>query len=257
MSFNLPQFRKAGIFSSALIIALSMVLLAGNFTASQSSGTSVTTCYNKKTGAMRYLVKGKCAKTESTLRIDKVGAPGATGATGAPGPSGAPGYSAGLSITDIHDDSDAAYHPTVPISDGSQGFNPTLIFRSDDISTSGAQSSDRLALTEYKLVQISASLVFLQVSGDADVQEKGKISCNMFRGLPGALINDFQYVTGSSAVMDISETSIHSGFYGSMTMNGWMQVGSDSVFAVKCIRFGTNPSDVRLSEITLNAVAIG
>jgi hypothetical protein len=227
---------------------------------------------------MRYLVKGNCAKTESTLRIANVGKPGATGArgatgltgatgptgatgaqgpTGATGPAGAPGYSTGLSVTDIHDDSDPSYRPTVSISDGSQGFNPTLIFRSDDISTSGVQSSDRLALTEYKLVQISASLVFLQVSGDAGVQEKGKISCNIFRGLPGALANEFQYVTGSGAVIDISETSVDSGFYGSMTMNGWTQVGSDSVFAVRCIRFGESPSDVRLSEITLNAIAIG
>jgi hypothetical protein len=79
----------------------------------------------------------------------------------------------------------------------------------------------------------------------------------MFRGLPGALINNFQYVTGSNTIMDISETSADSGFYDTMTMNGWTQVGSDSVFAVKCIRFGDNPSDVRLSEFTLNAVAIG
>ena len=57
--------------------------------------------------------------------------------------------------------------------------------------------------------------------------------------------------------MDISETSADSGFYDTMNMNAWTQVGSDSVFAVKCIRFGDNPSDVRLSEFTLNAVAIG
>ena len=277
-SFHLSQFRKLGVFSSSLIIALAMIVVAGNFTASQSSGTSVTTCYNKKTGAMRYLVKGKCAKTESTLRIDKVGTPGAagatgaqgatgptgatglqgsTGATGAPGPTGAPGYSAGLSVTDIHDDSDPSYHPTVLVSDTSQSFSPTLVFRTDDVSTSGAKSSDLLALTDYKLVQISASLVFLQVSHDEAAVEQGKISCNMFRGLPGALINDFQYVTGSGAVMDISETSVDSGFYGSMTMNGWTQVGSDSVFAVRCIRFGENPSDVRLSEFSLNAIAVG
>ena len=258
--FRSQLARTLGVFSIALVIALSMIVVAGNYSASQSSGTSVTTCYNKKSGAMRYLVKGVCKKTESTLKIDNVGTPGATGATGvqgAAGPAGAPGYSSGLSVTDIHDDSDPSYRPTVSISDGSQGFNQTLIFRSDDISTSGTQSSDRLSLSEYKLVQISASLVFLQVSGDADVRETGKISCNMFRGLPGALINDFQYVTGSGAVMDISETSVDSGFYGSMTINGWTQVGSDSVFAVKCIRFGSNPSDVRLSEITLNAIAIG
>lgn len=241
-----------------------MVVLAGNFTASQSSGTSVTTCYNKKTGAMRYLVKGVCKKTESTLKIDNVGTPGATGATGAAGatgatgltgPAGAPGYSAGLSVTDIHDDSSPSYRPTVPITDSF--INQTVIFRTDDISTSGAQSSDRLSLSEYKLVQISASLVFYQVSGNASALETGKISCNMFRGLPGALINSFQYVTGSSTIMDISETSVDSGFYDTMTMNGWTQVGSDSAFAVKCIRFGDSPSDVRLSEFTLNAVAIG
>ena len=272
MSFHSSQFRKFGVFSSALVIALAMVVVAGNFTASQSSGTSVTTCYNKKTGAMRYLIKGKCAKTESTLRIANVGKPGATGArgetgltgstgatgatgaTGLTGPAGAPGYSAGLSVTDIHDDSSPSYRPTVPITDSF--INQTVIFRTDDISTSGAQSSDRLSLSEYKLVQISASLVFYQVSGTSAL-ETGKISCNMFRGLPGALINNFQYVTGSNTIMDISETSVDSGFYDTMTMNGWTQVGSDSAFAVKCIRFGDSPSDVRLSEFTLNAIAIG
>ena len=268
-TFHVSQFRKLGVFTSALIIALAMVVLAGNFTASQSSGTSVTTCYNKKTGAMRYLVKGVCKKTESTLKIDNVGTPGATGpagatgaqgasgatgATGLTGPVGEPGYSAGLSVTDIHDDSSSSYRPTVPITDSF--INQTVIFRTDDISTSGAQSSDRLSLSEYKLVQISASIVFYQVSGTSAL-ETGKISCNMFRGLPGALINNFQYVTGSNTIMDISETSADSGFYDTMTMNGWTQVGSDSVFAVKCIRFGDNPSDVRLSEFTLNAVAIG
>jgi len=267
--------------SISMVIALSLVVVAGNVTASRSSGTAITTCYDKKTGDLRYLVKGKCKSTEKTLSIGKpssqgatgpagatgptgatgatgsAGAQGPTGATGPAGATGAPGYSAGLSVTDIHDDSDPSYRPTVLISDTSQSFSPTLVFRSDDISTSGAQSSDRLALTEYKLVQISASLVFLQVNGDGDVEETGKISCNMFRGLPGALISDFQYVVGSGSVMDISETSTDSGFYGSMTLNGWTQVGSDSVFAVKCIRFGANPSDVRLSEFTLNAVAIG
>jgi hypothetical protein len=257
------HFRSLGTFSLALVIALSMIVVAGNYSASQSSGTSVTTCYNKKSGAMRYLVKGTCKKTETTLRVGQVGpqgpvgASGATGPTGAAGPAGTPGYSSGLSVTDIHDDSDPSYRPTVLISDTSLSFSPTLVFRSDDVSTSGAKSSDRLALTEYKLVQISASLVFLQVSGNDSVKETGKISCNMFRGLPGALINDFQYVTGSGAIIDISETSVDSGFYGSMTLNGWIEVGSDSAFAVKCIRFGEDPSDVRLSEFTLNAIAIG
>jgi hypothetical protein len=254
------------VFSLALIIALSMIVVAGNYSASQSSGTSVTTCYNKKSGAMRYLVKGVCKKTETTLRVGQVGpqgpagangAQGATGPAGAVGPAGTPGYSSGLSVTDIHDDSDPSYRSTVLIYDTSQNFSPTLVFRSDDISTSGAKSSDQLALTEYKLIQISASLVFLQVSGNDAVKETGKVSCNMFRGLPGAHINDFQYVTGSGAIIDISETSVDSGFYGSMTLNGWIEVGSDSAFAVKCIRFGDNPSDVRLSEFTLNAIAIG
>jgi hypothetical protein len=90
-TFHVSQFRKVGVFTSALIIALAMVVLAGNFTASQSSGTSVTTCYNKKTGAMRYLVKGVCKKTESTLKIDNVGTPGATGPAGATGAAGGTG----------------------------------------------------------------------------------------------------------------------------------------------------------------------
>lgn len=258
-----PQMRKLGVFSSSLIVALSMILIAGNFSASQSSGTSVTTCYNKKTGAMRYLIKGKCSSSESTLRIDRVAAPGARGATGLQGPvgptgpAGAPGYSSGLSVSDFHDDSSPSFRPTVPIANSSGSFNPTVVFRTDDISDSGASSSDRLLVTSDKLVQVSASLIFNQVAHDDAVEERGQMSCNLFRGLHGANIADFQYVTGSGAFLDISETSVDSGFMGSMTLIGWMPIQSDSVFAVKCIRFGPNPSDVRLSEFTLNAIAIG
>jgi hypothetical protein len=83
--------RSLSIFSLALVIALSMIVVAGNYSASQSSGTSVTTCYNKKTGALRYLVKGKCKKTEQQLSIGQVGPQGPAGVQGATGPAGAQG----------------------------------------------------------------------------------------------------------------------------------------------------------------------
>ena len=267
-SFHLSQFRKLGVFSSSLIIALAMIVVAGNFTASQSSGTSVTTCYNKKTGAMRYLVKGKCAKTESTLRIDKVGTPGAagatgaqgatgpTGATGATGPAGSPGYSVGLSVYSPFTDEGTKQLAFIP--DQNPPPPPELVFRSSDpLPGGGVANANRLILTSTKLVQVSANLMIYQFEGDPEVTNLGRIFCDLYRGNHGAPIDNFVAIDNSRAFLDISEWSPNSYFIGSMAMTGFVTASTDSDFAIKCEKIGVNPADTRVGVVTLNAVAIG
>jgi hypothetical protein len=61
----------------------------------------IKACANRKTGVMRYIVKGRCKRTERTLRWNQVGPQGiqgTTGATGAQGPSGLAG-AAGINGT--------------------------------------------------------------------------------------------------------------------------------------------------------------
>jgi hypothetical protein len=249
--------------SISMVIALSLVVVAGNVTASQSSGTSVTTCYNKKTGAMRYLVKGKCAKTESTLRIDKVGAPGVAGATGpagaqgpagAPGPTGGNGYSVGLSV----------YSPFADVDTKQLGFifgqnSPReVVFRSSDpLPVGGVSNANRLVLSSTKLVQVSANLMIYQFEGDPGVTNRGRIMCSLFRGNHGASINDFVEIDNSNTFLDISEWSEDSYFIGNMAMTGFVTASTDSDFAIKCEKIGVNPADTRVGVVTLNAIAIG
>lgn len=256
-TFHVSQFRKVGVFTSALIIALAMVVIAGNFTASQSSGTSVTTCYNKKTGAMRYLVKGVCKKTESTLKIDNVGTPGsqgATGATGATGASGGNGYSVGLSVYSPFADEDTKQLDWI-----FGAISPQeLVFRSSDpLPVGGVANANRLVLSSTKLVQVSANLMIYQFEGDPTEANLGRIACGLFRGNHGASIDDFVEIDNSRAFLDISEWSANSYFIGSMAMTGFVTASTDSDFAIKCEKIGVNPADTRVGVVTLNAVAIG
>jgi hypothetical protein len=249
--------------SISMVIALSLVIVAGNVTASQSSGTSVTTCYNKKTGAMRYLVKGKCAKTESTLRIERVatpgaagatGAQGATGPTGATGPAGSPGYSVGLSVYSPLADEDTKQLPFIL-----GAMSPEeLVFRSSDpLPVGGVANANRLILTSTKLVQVSANLMIYQFEGDPEVANLGRIACGLYRGNHGAPIDDFVAIDNSRAFLDISEWSDNSYFIGNMAMTGFVTASTDSDFAIKCEKIGANPADTRVGVVTLNAVAIG
>jgi hypothetical protein len=257
MHFHSSLFRKVGVFSSALIIALAMVVVAGNFTASQSSGTSVTTCYNKKTGAMRYLVKGTCKKSETRLSVGQIGPQGpagATGATGATGAAGGNGYSVGLSVY-----SPFADEETTQLDFVFGEMSPQeLVFRSSDpLPVGGVANANRLILTSTKLVQVSANLMIYQFEGDPTVANLGRIACGLFRGNHGAPIDSFVEIDNSRAFLDISEWSANSYFIGSMAMTGFVTASTDSDFAIKCEKIGANPADTRVGVVTLNAVAIG
>lgn len=62
--------------------------------ASASSDAAIKACANKKTGAMRYISKGACKKTERALTWNQVGQQGLPGVSGAKGDTGLAGADA-------------------------------------------------------------------------------------------------------------------------------------------------------------------
>jgi len=271
-----PSFRTLGIFSLASIIALSMIVVAGNYSASQSSGTSVTTCYNKKSGALRYLVKGKCKKTERTLSISQtgpqgpagatgttgpagavgatgpagldgtavnIGATGATGAQGATGARGPSGVTSGISVVDVFYAS-----PVLP-----SNFPALVIARTNEISNLGFESTDRLTLESDAWVQITATLM---IAADANAsQEFGIVECSLLRGAHDSPISSFQTISWSRA--NISEASAAEAFDGQLTVIGSSNfLAGEYDLAISCIRSQSSP-EVSVIRVDLNAVAIG
>jgi hypothetical protein len=87
MQFNrLSAFTLGVIITAASVGAVSYANAAGNKT--------LKACANKSTGAMRYISKGSCKKTETLLSWSQMGPqglPGAAGVTGAKGDTGAAG----------------------------------------------------------------------------------------------------------------------------------------------------------------------
>ena len=261
------QVRSLGIFSLALVIALSMIVVAGNYSASQSSASSVKTCYSKKTGELRYLIKGKCKSSERSLSIGRIGpqgAKGATGARGATGPAGAPGYSAGFSAADIFSDL-GIYDPTVELSSAESRW----VFNTDDISDYGASNGSSLTIAGTKAVQVSVNLQLGAPDVDAndpEINEVGNVVCNLFQGESGSALSTFLYIPGSETVLAVSDVVIPGtpNYYldarGTMTLQGFTDLTGSKAFAAKCLIMpypGQPVPDIRVLNYTLNAIAIG
>jgi len=87
MQFNrLSAFTLGVIITAASVGAVSFANAAGDAT--------LKACANKTSGAMRYISKGSCKKTETSLSWSQMGPqglPGISGATGAKGDTGAAG----------------------------------------------------------------------------------------------------------------------------------------------------------------------
>jgi hypothetical protein len=83
------KFNRLGAFTLGVVItavsvgAVSFVNAAGDKT--------LQACANKTTGVMRYIAKGSCKKTETSLSWNETGPKGDTGAAGAKGDTGAAG----------------------------------------------------------------------------------------------------------------------------------------------------------------------
>jgi hypothetical protein len=72
-------------------IAIGAIAVGATTVVSANGGSAVTACANKTSGAMRYIAKGKCKKTEKLLSWNQMGPQGVSGAQGQPGPQGIPG----------------------------------------------------------------------------------------------------------------------------------------------------------------------
>ena len=83
------KFNRLGAFTLGVVItavsvgAVSFVNAAGDAT--------IKACANKTSGAMRYISKGSCKKTETPLSWNQMGSQGLPGATGPAGSAGTTG----------------------------------------------------------------------------------------------------------------------------------------------------------------------
>jgi hypothetical protein len=83
------KINRLGAFTFGVLITAVSV---GAVTYANAAGdATIKACANKTTGAMRYISKGSCKKTEKILTWNQMGTQGLQGATGASGTPGADG----------------------------------------------------------------------------------------------------------------------------------------------------------------------
>jgi hypothetical protein len=83
------HFNRLSAFTLGVIITAASVG-AVTYANAASNGT-LKACANKTTGAMRYISKGSCKKTETSLSWNQMGSQGLPGVAGAKGDTGAAG----------------------------------------------------------------------------------------------------------------------------------------------------------------------
>lgn len=88
-AWGVMRFSRLVIFSVGVLVTATSVSAVTYVNA--RSDTPIKACANKKTGAMRYLAKGRCNKNERLLTWSQMGAQGLQGLTGLQGPTGAQG----------------------------------------------------------------------------------------------------------------------------------------------------------------------
>jgi hypothetical protein len=82
---------KISLKSFALGFGCAAISLGAATYVSASSDKTIKACANKKTGAMRYISKGACKKTETALSWNQMGPQGLPGSAGTKGTAGAKG----------------------------------------------------------------------------------------------------------------------------------------------------------------------
>jgi len=86
------KLNRLGAFTFGVVISAVSV---GAVTFANAAGdATLKACANKTNGAMRYISKGSCKKTETSLSWSQMGPQGLPGATGPAGPVGASGSNA-------------------------------------------------------------------------------------------------------------------------------------------------------------------
>jgi hypothetical protein len=80
------KLNRLGAFTFGVVITAVSV---GAVTFANAAGdATIKACANKTTGAMRYIAKGKCKKTETSLSWGEIGPQGLPGTAGTPGTNG-------------------------------------------------------------------------------------------------------------------------------------------------------------------------
>ena len=83
------KLNRLGAFTFGVVITAVSV---GAVTFANAAGdATLKSCADKKTGVMRYIAKGKCKKTETSLSWSQMGPQGLPGVTGAAGAAGTNG----------------------------------------------------------------------------------------------------------------------------------------------------------------------
>ena len=82
---------RFSIKSFALGFGCAALSLGAITYANAASNGTLKACANKTTGVMRYIAKGSCKKTETSLSWNQMGSQGLTGSSGATGAAGAAG----------------------------------------------------------------------------------------------------------------------------------------------------------------------
>jgi hypothetical protein len=80
------KLNRLGAFTFGVVIT---AISVGAVTFASAAGdVTIKACANKTTGAMRYIAKGKCKKTETSLSWGEIGPQGLPGSAGTPGTNG-------------------------------------------------------------------------------------------------------------------------------------------------------------------------
>jgi hypothetical protein len=80
------KFNRLGAFTLGVVITA--ISVGAVSYANASAGGTLKACANKSTGAMRYITKGSCRKTETSLSWNQMGPQGSSGSSGAAGAKG-------------------------------------------------------------------------------------------------------------------------------------------------------------------------
>jgi hypothetical protein len=90
--FHKGKTMKLNRFGTFTLGVLITAISVGAVSYANATGdATIKSCANKKTGAMRYISKGACKKTEKLLSWNQIGPQGLPGAAGNVGPSGTTG----------------------------------------------------------------------------------------------------------------------------------------------------------------------
>jgi hypothetical protein len=99
---------KISLKSFALGFGCAAISLGAVTYVSASSDKTIKACANKKTGAMRYIAKGACKKTETSLSWNQIGPQGSPGAPGPAGVNGTAGAKGDTGTVGLRGDTGAA-----------------------------------------------------------------------------------------------------------------------------------------------------